>query len=161
MEVSDLVIGERLLRYFPRGASLDAQGSRRNIPDEIDEAGIASDHPRIRRAALCVGVSEDTPMYSVLLHWSDETDLDVLDELVAARNIDDELFQNFLVGEFLDHICRSCGLRYRIVDDVAAIPLPPGDPIEQTNRQKFHTKCPNCDAPTRRMILEFVRRLVA
>jgi hypothetical protein len=146
-----LVLGGEPIRYHPAGALLD----RADVPGfDPDDEPVARDHPRLRRILVRSGRSG--PLALMLLHWSDGSDLHALDALLAAGGDGTERFANAVAGEFARHFCAQCEMGFGVVDSSSPITLALGIPLENARRHVFQKHCPNCGAPTRRSLLEFL-----
>jgi hypothetical protein len=147
----DLVVGGESIRYYPAGAALDGA----DVPrfDAGDER-IARDHPRLRRVLVRSGRSG--PPAPMVLHWSDGSDLRALDRSLGAGGTGADHFPNAVAGEFAQHVCAGCGRSFRVVDSSPPITFALGVPLENARRHVFQNACPNCGAPTRRALLEFL-----
>jgi hypothetical protein len=146
----ELVIDRYSIDYYAAGAVLNsADAPNFNAMDD----DLARDHPRLRRVLLSDRSGVLGPM---VLHWSDGSDLNELDDLLRAGDTDAEHFANAVVGEFSHHLCAQCELWFRVVacDSVGTRGL--GVPMDNILRHTFLGSCPNCGAPTRRSLLEFL-----
>jgi hypothetical protein len=151
---TDLTIGAETLRYYPGGAV----PGRTDVPDfNEDDDLLARDHPRLRRILVRTGLSG--PLTPMVLHWSDGSDLRSLDGLLAAGDSGAGYLTNAVAGGFAFHLCSDCESGFRVVDLSAPITYALGISVEDVRRHAFHSACPNCGAPTRRSLLEFMKRL--
>jgi hypothetical protein len=147
----DLTVGGRPVRYHPAGVA----GS--DVPqDNAEDDLLARDHPRLRRVLLTL--SAGGPPVMTVLHWSDGSDLNALDELLASGENGDDYFANVIAGEFAHHICRQCEWIFRVADSSTPLTAMLGIPLENGRRHVFQNNCPNCGAPTRRALLEFLTK---
>lgn len=147
---NDLVVGSYSIDYYAAGAVLNsADAPNYNAMDD----GLARDHPRLRRVLLSDRRGVLGPM---VLHWSDGSDLNALDALVRAGGAGAEHFVNAVVGEFAHHFCAQCELWFRVVDCASVSTNGLGVPMDNILRHTFLVSCPNCGAPTRRSLLEFL-----
>jgi hypothetical protein len=137
--------------YYPAGAVLD----RADVPDaDPEDDALVRDHPRLRR--ILVRLLPAGPLNLMVLHWGDGSDLDALDELLGAGGTGVEQFANAVAGQFAQHICAQCEMWFRVVDSESSLTLGLGIPLENVRRHGFQNNCPNCGAPTRRALLEFL-----
>jgi hypothetical protein len=147
----DLVVGRESIRYYPAGAVLDGA----DVPDfNANDEFLARDHPRLRRVLIHLGRSG--PLAMMVLHWSDGSDLNTLDERLAAGDTDAGEFANTVAGEFAHHFCSQCESWFRVVDSNSVLTHSLQIPLENVLRHIFPSTCPNCGAPTRRSLLEFL-----
>ena len=147
----DLTVGGRPVRYHPAGTAVDgSEVSRHNAEDDL----LARDHPRLRRVLF--PLSPGGPPAMTVLHWSDGSDLNALDELLASGGNGDGYFANAVAGEFAHHLCRQCESMFRVADSSTPLTGMLGIPLENGRRHVFQDGCPDCGAPTRRALLEFL-----
>ena len=151
MDGIDLVVGRESIRYYPAGVALDgADVPNFNARDDL----LARVHPRLRR--ILVRLLQTGPLALMVLHWSDGSDLNALDELLSAGGTGAEHFPNAVAGEFAYHFCSQCESRFRVVDSESPLTFGLGIPVENVLRHTFPNNCPTCGAPTRRSLLEFL-----
>jgi hypothetical protein len=147
----DLVVGGESIRYYPAGVVPDSE----DVPGfDAEDERIARDHPRLRRILIRSG--RGGPPALMLLHWSDGSDLDALDRSLRTGGTGAEHFANAVAGEFAHHFCAQCEMGFRVVDSSSPITFALGIPLENARRHVFQNSCPNCGAPTRRALLEFL-----
>jgi hypothetical protein len=151
MSAIDLTIGGQPVRYHPAGTAVDGSDvADFNAEDDL----LGRDHPRLRR--IVVPLLPGGPPYMIVLHWSDGSDLDALDELLASGGNSDDYFANTVAGEFAHHLCRQCEWMFRVADSSTPLTSMLGIPLENGRRHVFQDNCPDCGAPTRRALLEFL-----
>ncbi|MGH3373742.1 MAG: hypothetical protein ACRDP6_03285 [Actinoallomurus sp.] len=146
----ELVVGRESITYYVAGALLDsADAPGYNTMDD----DLARDHPRLRRILRSTRSGVLGPM---VLHWSDGSDLNELDDRLRAGDTRAEHFAHAVVGEFAHHQCSQCELWFRVVASNSVGTHGLGVAMDDLLRHTFLTTCPNCDAPTRRSLLEFL-----
>jgi hypothetical protein len=137
--------------YYPAGTSMGAAAA-----DNIDvlEDRLLADHPRLRRivARLLPGL----PPLMFLLHWSDGSDLALVDAVVLAGRAADGDFSGSLVADIRSIECPHCGavLRAAVADT--------GNPIFSQDRQRrllehmFVERCPVCNERSVPYVIEYL-----
>jgi hypothetical protein len=149
-----LTFGSWKLVYLPAGAL-----AKVNEPiggfDELEDRLLA-DHPRMRR--VLVRLLPKWPLSCLYLHWSDSTDLGVLDEMVAAGIAGEEDFSGAVVGEAGDITCLNCQARLRVVclGVVENSRLFARDYLSRTRGHAYRTACAVCGERWSASVLEFV-----
>jgi len=151
-----LTFGSWKVVYLPAGAL-----AKVNEPiggfDELEDRLLA-DHPRMRR--VLVRLLPKWPLSCLYLHWSDSTDLGVLDEMVAAGIAGEEDFPGAVVGEAGDMTCLNCQARLRVVclGVVENSLLFARDYVSRTSGHAYRTACAVCGERWSASVLEFVDR---
>jgi hypothetical protein len=98
------------------------------------------------------------PLSYLYLHWSDGTDLDVLDEFVVAGHMSEEYFSGAVVGEAVGMTCLKCQAKLRVIAlGVAETALLfPSDNLARTQRHAYRTACAVCGQRWTASALEFI-----
>ncbi|MGH3373743.1 MAG: hypothetical protein ACRDP6_03290 [Actinoallomurus sp.] len=143
----ELVVGRESITYYTAGAVLNSADVRNYNATDDD---LARDHPRLRRVLLRLGRAPSEVLSSMVLHWSDGSDLNELDDRLRAGDTRAEHFAHAVVGEFAHHLCPQCDLWFRVVDCESIGTRGLGVAMDDILRHTFLTTCPNCGAPTRR-----------
>lgn len=115
---------------------------------------LVRDHPRLRR--IFVRSAHHGPPMSMVLHWSDGTDLDALDRRLAAGGSGTEQIKSAVAGDIAYHYCAQCENRWRVVALSTPVTYSIGISPDDVVRHVYHERCPACGAPTRRPIVEFL-----
>jgi hypothetical protein len=92
------------------------------------------------------------------LHWSDGTDLGVLDELVAAGHASKDLFTGAVVGDCIGMMCLKChaDLRVIVLEAVVTSLLFSQNKLSGIPTHGYRTSCPACGERWTASVLEFV-----
>lgn len=131
----------RQFRYFEADEDLAQADKLAWGFDELEDR-VLRQNPRVRRVLARV-LRSGPPLYQ-LLHWSDGTDLDVLDELLRAGIVDDEMFQGALLVEARTINCLTCGAQLRVLVADTAPFLFAASYAERARRHQFQRGCANC-----------------
>lgn len=105
-------IGGRYVTYFAADDVLDPEDSEAIGFDFSEDAGFRS-HPRLRR--VLTTMVRPVPRFYGVLHWSDGSDLNLLDEKVQSGQADDADFAGALLAEPRTIVCRSCLAQVRVL----------------------------------------------
>jgi hypothetical protein len=157
LEGLTVVFGGLPLTYFPAGVPVPASADIANFDETEDRALMA--HPRMRRVLMKLLPTLPTLYY--YLHFSDGSDLRLLDDKVAAGVATDDDVRNALLGEAQSVICPHCAAVIR------AIVMDPGHPLFAADRgrrlreHKFHRECPVCGGYLSLYILELIDPITA
>ena len=138
--VSDkLTVDGCSLTYFPAGEFVpDGDGSGF---DRLRDRQLA-EHPRLRRFLLPWG--PDRMVFYYLFHWSDGTDLNQLDERVAAQTTDEKGFAGALVVESHDLVCLECHAQYWVAEVVSTGPVFTSTRSRRLGEHSLIRSCPSC-----------------
>jgi hypothetical protein len=148
--------GDRNVIYFPAGEEFDA-----GKPDvkgfyPLVDAQLRS-HPRLRRVLMTVTRSGASLYY--VLHWSDGSDLDLLDEKVRDGRVSDADFAGALIAEPRVVTCLACHARSGVLVVDSALSLffgdHPGD-VARLRAHDFKESCPACGEPWGLLVVEFL-----
>ena len=152
MDGQTLRFGDWEVRYFPAGAPLPFRPAG-NF-DEPEDRRLAH-HERMRRILFSLPRRQEVAYY--LLHWSDGSDLSVLDELLAAGQDDPACFSGAVVGEARDLTCLECHSILRVIayENVVTGLLFGSDATARVRKHAFEKFCPVCRAPWNIGVLEF------
>ncbi len=138
------------LEYLPAGASveIDPVPFAFNLSDD----SLLRQHPRIRR--ILQRLPSGRTVY-LCLHWSDGTNLVVLDRRIALHEVSDECFKGAVVGSAAGVKCGRCGTQYRgLIADT-------GNPIfvdmgARLRRHQFVLVCDRCGNNLQPHVLEIL-----
>lgn len=151
---TQLVLSGRPVIYFASGEPLDPAhfGDVQGF-DHFEDRDLAA-HPRLRRTLTTL--IRPTPRFYGVLHWSDGTDLDVLDELVRSGDATDSEFDGALPAELGTIVCGSCEAHLRVLQ------VDPGNILfadtfaERLRKHTFQQTCPVCGNHLPLYIVEFL-----
>jgi hypothetical protein len=147
---SEMTLGPLRVKYLVNGESglsADVVG----VEESDDNLTQTSKH--VRRIYLPLPSGK---MVYLLLHWSDETDLSQLDEMVASGADYGDMFDGAVPGGLMTIRCNNCSSRYRAIVADAGNPL--FDDIAA--RLRLHTfvdSCPRCKHKLQPHVLEILR----
>lgn len=146
-------IADRYVTYFAFGEQL--------LPGESDAIGFdfAEDaslqaHPRLRRV-LTTLIRPEPKIYGVL-HWSDGSDLTMLDQKVRDGTAKDDDFATAMFAEPRTIICRSCEAQVRVLAVDTGQPLFAGNRAERLRAHALKAVCPVCGEPLGVLVVEFI-----
>jgi len=133
----------RQVEYLPAGQPAPTDEGVKNL-DSLEDRRLLR-HERMRR--ILVRLLPSWPPLYYQLHWSDGSDLAVLDERVRAGAAADADFAGALVTELRDISCGNCGagLRVAMVDTGHVIFA--ADRAQRLVAHRFREHCPVCAAP--------------
>jgi hypothetical protein len=146
-----LTLGGWSVDYYPAGTSMGATAA-----DNVDvlEDRLLADHPRLRR--FVTRLLPGLPPLMFLLHWSDGSDLALVDAAVLAGRAADTDFSGSLVADIRSVECLHCGAVFR-----AAV-ADTGNPIFSKDRQRrllehtFTEWCPVCNERSVPYVVEYL-----
>jgi hypothetical protein len=149
-----MMLGRWAVQYFPAGKLLHADGPIEKF-DELEDRSLV-EHPRMRR--ILVRLRPHWPFTCFYLHWSDDTDLRVLDELVGAGCATEDYFTSAVVGEAVDMTCLECRSKLRVIalEVVVTGLLFKHDDLARTSRHAYKSSCPACGTRWKASVLEFL-----
>ncbi len=154
MDTLNVKIGNWQVLYLPAGQPASADEPIGNF-DELEDRLLA-EHPRMRR--ILVRLMPKWPLSCLYLHWSDGTDLDVLDELVAAGSASEEYFSGAVVGQAGGITCVKCQSKLRVITlgGTETALLFASDNVARTRGHAYRTACAVCGERWTASVLEFV-----
>jgi hypothetical protein len=91
-----------------------------------------------------------------VLHWSDGSDLTLLDQKVRDGDADDTDFAGALFAEPRSMICRACEAQLRVLAVDTGQPLLARDRAERLCAHKLTRLCPVCAGHLGLPIVEFI-----
>jgi hypothetical protein len=155
----NMKIGDRQVVYLRAGQPASVDEPIGNF-DELEDRLLA-EHPRMRR--ILVRLMPKWPLSCLYLHWSDGTDLDVLDELVAAGSAGEEDFSGAVAGQTGGMTCLKCQAKLRVitlgVTETAL--LFASDNVARTQRHAYRTACAVCGERWAASVLEFINVVIS
>lgn len=142
------------VRYLPAGELIQVDEPITDF--DANEDRLLADHPRMRR--LLARLLPRSPLTCYYVHWSDSTDLELLDESVAAGYATGEYFAGAVVGQTSGMTCLKCRARSRVVslDIVVTSLFFEPDHLARTRRHTYRTSCVMCRQPWSTSVLEFI-----
>lgn len=146
-------VGGRYVTYFASGEQL-LPGESEAIGFDFAEDAELMAHPRLRRV-LTTLIRPEPKIYGVL-HWSDGSDLAVLDEKVRDGVVEDGDFAGALFAEPRTIVCAACDAQVRVLAVDTGQPLLAGDRAERLRAHKLRRSCPACGAHLGLPIVEFI-----
>lgn len=146
-------IGGRDLTYFAAGEILDPEDSRAIGFDFFEDAVFRS-HPRLRRVLTMM--VRPVPKFYGVLHWSDGSDLRLLDEKVHRGQADDADFAGALLAEPRTIVCRTCQAQIRVLAVDTGQALFAGTLAERLRGHALKASCPECREPLGLPVVEFI-----
>ncbi|GAA2415993.1 hypothetical protein GCM10010420_52680 [Streptomyces glaucosporus] len=152
MDGQNLRFGEWEVRYFPADAPLSFRPA--GSFGEPEDRFLAR-HERMRRVLLLLPRWRQAAYY--LLHWSDGSDLSVLDELITTGQGDPAYFSGAVVGEMRGITCLECHgiLRVVVYENVVTSLLFGDDAVRRSRTHSFERSCRVCQSPWTVSALEF------
>jgi hypothetical protein len=145
-------VGGWQVRYLPAAEIVVPSEYVENF-DVLEDRRLAG-HPRMRR--FLARFLPDFPITYYLLHWSDGSDLTVLDEKIRQERAGDADFANALVGELRSLVCRTCEAIVRAVVADTGNPLFAQDRPRRLAEHAFVTSCPVCGTALGEYVMELV-----
>jgi hypothetical protein len=142
-DVTYLTAGERIA-----SADMDAIGF-----DLLEDRSLES-HPRLRR--VLTTLVRPAPRFYGVLHWSDGSDLEELDQKVISGLVADEDFAGALLAEPRTIVCRGCGAQVRALAVDTGQALFAGTLAARLRDHKLKSSCPSCGIPLGLPIVEFL-----
>lgn len=140
--MADTVLDGFAVRYVCAGEELTATDRDEAIGYVFRDDAVAFDHPRLRRAVVAFPRLDGAPfrVYGVL-HWSDGTDLETLDQ--SARRGEDiaEAVDRALFCQIRGASCQACGNHVRIAAVDAGIPVAT---MVRRRAHELSASCPVC-----------------
>jgi hypothetical protein len=146
-------IGGREVTYFPADEALGAEDSKAVGFDFSEDAGFRS-HPRLRR--VLTTMVRPTPKFYGVLHWSDNSDLSLLDEKVRGGQADDADFAGALLAEPRTIVCRACQAQLRVLAVDTGQALFARTLAERLRGHALKASCPACGQPLGVPVVEFI-----
>lgn len=146
-------VGGRHVTYFATGEQLLPCESEAIGFDFAEDAALRA-HPRLRRV-LTTLIRPEPKIYGVF-HWSDGSDLAVLDQKVQDGTVEDSDFAAALFAEPITIICQRCEARVRVLAVDTGHPLFASDRAERLRAHVFKTACPMCGEPWGVAVVEFI-----
>lgn len=146
-----LKIGKHEVVYMPAGELVDVQEEIGNF-NELDDRSLV-DHSRMRR--FLIRIRPNWPLAVFYLHWSDGTDLTLLDMRVRSGEATEGDFFNALVGEAHGMGCMECKVSHRVVTWAVAM----GVFSDDSRRARSHSyvdRCPACNSKWDARVLEMI-----
>ena len=130
------------VRYVCAGEEMTAADREGAIGYVFRDDAVAFDHPRLRRAVVVFPWRDGAPrrVYGVL-HWSDGTDLETLDQRARRGGDIAEEVDRALFCQIRGATCQACGNHVRM----AAVDG--GIPVATVARRRVHrltASCPVC-----------------
>jgi len=140
--VIDTVVDGYAVRYFCAGDEMAAADTADLIGYAFRDDSVAFDHPRLRRAIVAFPWRDGPPrrIYGIL-HWSDGTDLEALDQRARASEDIAPAVDRALFCQVRGATCQRCGSNVRM----AAVDG--GIPVATLARRRDHgvrSSCPMC-----------------
>ena len=152
MSGHDIVINGRPVVYLTAGDPLKDPANV--VGYDLFEDRQLSQHPRVRR--IVTTLIRPIPRFYGVLHWSDGTDLSLVDAKVCEGTATDADFAGALAAEPHTIVCPHCDAQLRVLavdpgQAVFASTLP-----ERLRAHKLLTNCPICDGHLTVQIVEFL-----
>lgn len=146
-------IGGRYVNYFASGEQL-LPGESEAIGFDFAEDADLRAHPRLRRV-LTTLIRPEPKIYGVL-HWSDGSDLAVLDQKVQDGTAEDDDFAGALFAEPRTIICRACEAQVRVLAVDTGQPIFASDRAERLRAHALKAACPVCGEHLGVPVVEFI-----
>jgi hypothetical protein len=148
-----VLLGNWQVAYFAAGEQLSAGESEAIGFDFFEEASLRN-HPRLRRVLTSL-IPTKPKIYGVL-HWSDGSDLTVLDQMVRDGDADNTDFAGALFAEPRSIFCLACESQLRVLAVDTGQPLFARDRAERLRAHKLKGSCPVCAGHLALPIVEFI-----
>lgn len=146
-------IGGRDVTYFAAGEMLGSEDAEAVGFDFSEDAGFRS-HPRLRR--VLTTMVRPVPKFYGVLHWSDGSDLNLLDEEVQSGQADDADFVGALLAEPRTIVCRACQAQLRVLAVDTGQALFASTLAERFRGHALKASCPACREPLGLPVVEFI-----
>lgn len=143
----------RHVTYFPAGDKIAPVDSE-TIGFDFSEDAEFRLHTRLRR--VLTTLVRPTPTFYGVLHWSDGSDLNLLDHKVKSGLVTDADFSNALLAEPRTIVCHACQAQVRVLAVDTGQALFAGDLAERLRGHALKTSCPACGAPLSLPVVEFI-----
>lgn len=130
------------LWYYPRGESIPPEVTAQIFRYRFRDDSLTMFHARTRQIVVPWRGLGDLGLF--VLHWDDDTDLELLDNLAAQGADITDAIARAVVCEVHEPMCRNCDNR-----SVVLVPsvVAPGRTIAKTAAHRSTTVCPNCGDP--------------
>lgn len=138
----EIELDGRPLWYYPDGESVPPEVTERVFGYSFRHDSLTMHHPRTRQVVIPWPGLGDLGMF--VLHWDDDTDLELLDHLAAEGADITDAVMRAVVCEVHEPMCRNCDNRSVVL--VPAV-VAPGRTIAKTSAHAGSTVCPNCGDP--------------
>jgi len=129
------------LTYFCAGDEIPTDAAADVLGYDFRKESVVFDHPRARRVILDMPMKASVHRYFGVVHWSDGTDLEELDQRARAG---DDLTDGLGTGLFCnlhDVQCRECGNNHLVAVADGGNPVVT---LARLSAHTFSTTCPTC-----------------
>ena len=142
----EIAIDNWSVLYLPAGATVPLLngGMSGMPPGDIDS--VLNDRPHLRRAVVRL-LHRPSPESYIVLHWSDGTDLAVLDRRVAAGEASSADFSGAVATEIRQVTCHSCKCAHTVLAVDTGRALFGRTQQARLVAHKFVPNCPACGSP--------------
>lgn len=143
----------REVTYFAAGEVLDPGDAGAVGFDFSEDVGFRS-HPRLRR--VLTTMVRPAPKFYGVLHWSDGSDLNLLDGKVRRGQADDADFAGALLAEPRTLVCSVCQAHVRVLAVDTGQALFASTLAERLRAHALKASCPKCGEPMGLPVVEFI-----
>jgi hypothetical protein len=112
------------------------------------------DHPRLRR--ILMTVVRPNPLFYGVLHWSDGSDLVLLDRKVLRGTVDQDDFAGAVGAELRTIVCTNCQAQLRVLAVDTGQAIFSSTLSERLRKHQLRTSCPLCAEQLSLPIVEFL-----
>jgi len=139
--------------YYAAGETLDPEDAEATGFDFSEDVEFRV-HPSLRRVVTTL--VRPSPRFYGVLHWSDGTDLNLLDEKVQSGQPGDADFPGALLAEPRTVICSSCHAQVRVLAVDPGQTLFASTLAQRLRSHTFKRSCPVCGEPLGMLVVEFI-----
>lgn len=154
MSGHEISIGGRAVTYLGPDDAVPAARDGLVGFDALEDPLLAR-NPAIRR--VLTSLVNPRPTFYGVLHWSDGTDLRVLDDKVRRGVVQDQDFASAVLAEARTIVCRNCAAELRVLAVDTGQALFASSMTERLRAHEFKPSCPVCAEDLGLPIVEFVR----
>lgn len=146
-------IGGREVTYIAADEVLGPEDAEAVGFDFSEDTGFRF-HPRLRRVLTMMVRS--APKFYGVLHWSDGSGLNLLDEKVRSGQADDADFAGALLAEPRTIVCRACQAQVRVLAVDTGQALFASTLAGRLRGHALKAACPACGEPLGLPVVEFI-----
>jgi hypothetical protein len=151
---TELTIGGRELMYFtPDDEITDYRTPEVVGFGELEDMQLRM-NPRLRR--VLTSLATPPPHLYGVLHWSDGSDLTMLDEKIKAGTADAGDFDGALLAEPRTIVCPTCDAQFRVLTVDAGRALFAPTLENRLSRHQFRNSCTTCGSVLSMPIVEIL-----
>lgn len=134
-------IDDYAVTYFCAGEEIPSDETVDVKGYDFRNDSAAFDHPRLRRAILDVPMGAKAWRFFGVVHWSDGTDLEALDDAARAGDDLSATLEQGIFCEIRSVQCSVCHNNHRVAVADGGMPVVT---VERQRGHEFSTTCPTC-----------------